>query len=334
MNYKKSIGFLIKIGIVLTSLYFLYAQFKDNLFVQSVNGSSYNLKTFLSSEFLSENFFTICIVVFLMFFNWLLESLKWRFLIKKIENISVLTSLRAVFSGITVSAFTPNRIGEYGGRVFCLSTADRIKAVLITVIGSMSQLLITIVFGSIGIVYVMSNYTDDFSEFWSIDGISFYVIIFVLVLLNLLLLLLFLNTSLFTVFLNKLKFLEKYHKYSEVFSFYNCSELFKVLLYSAFRYAVFTFQYYILLQMCSVNIPYTEVMFLVMSMLFIISVIPTIAITEIGVRAYVAVVILGLASVNISGILSATFLLWIINLLIPSVIGMFFVFTLKFFRKK
>ena len=66
------------------------------------------------------NYSLIFIVVLMMFINWMLESLKWKFMIRKIEAISFFTSFRAIFSGITVSSFTPNRIGEYGGRVFCL----------------------------------------------------------------------------------------------------------------------------------------------------------------------------------------------------------------------
>ena len=54
----------------------------------------------------------------MMFLNWLVEALKWRYMISKIENISIMTAYRAVLTGITVSTFTPNRIGEYGGRVF------------------------------------------------------------------------------------------------------------------------------------------------------------------------------------------------------------------------
>ena len=89
----------------------------------------------------------ISLVVLMMLLNWFLESLKWRFLISKIERVTIKRSVRAIFSGITVSAFTPNRVGEYAGRVFCLDKGDRIQAVLITVIGSMAQLITTIVFG-------------------------------------------------------------------------------------------------------------------------------------------------------------------------------------------
>ena len=69
-----------------------------------------------------------------------------------------------------------------------------------------------------------------------------------------------------------------------------------------------------------------------MIMLLIISIIPTIAITEISVRGSVAVSLFGLISFNTIGILSAALALWIINLVLPALIGTFFVFSLKFFR--
>ena len=78
---------------------------------------------------------------------------------------------------------------------------------------------------------------------------------------------------------------------------------------------------------------YFDAIILTMVMLFIISIIPTIAISEIGIRGSVAVYLFSLVSANILGILSATFVLWVINLLLPALIGAFFVFTLKFFRK-
>jgi hypothetical protein len=96
---------------------------------------------------------------------------------------------------------------------------------------------------------------------------------------------------------------------------------------------VFTTQFFILLELFEVSIAYNDAIVLIMSMLFVISVIPTIAITEIGVRGSVAVFLFGLISANTVGILSATFVMWIVNLLLPALIGTIFIFTLKFFRK-
>jgi uncharacterized membrane protein YbhN (UPF0104 family) len=310
---------------VALALFFLYQQLNVKSGVDT--HSIVDIITILKG-----NYIIVIAVFFMMLLNWFLEALKWRFLIAKIEKVSMKRSLRAIFSGITVSAFTPNRVGEYGGRVFCLEKADRIQAVLITVIGSMAQLLTTIIFGSIGLLY-LPTYQSDFSSFFDKVSFAYPVLAFILILLNVLLVLLFLNISVLTNVLTKISFLKKFEKYSGVFSFYSFEELLKVLGYSLARYAVFTTQFFILLQLFDVQILYADAIILIMSMLFVISVIPTIAITEIGVRGSVALFLFGLVSANTVGILSATFVLWVINLLIPSLIGVVFIFTLKFFRK-
>ena len=344
MLSKKTIGFLLKTGIVAFALFFLYEQL-------TVKSSIDQFNSIDILQQIKEHYGILVFVVFMMSINWFLEALKWRFLITKIENISIKRSIRAIFSGITVSAFTPNRVGEYGGRVFCLEKANRIQAVIITIIGSMAQLVTTIVFGSIGLLLLL-KYKSELSQmiptieltypshllkylFQTITTIEFAypILVFFLVLFNVLLIAVFLNASIFSDLLSKIKFLKKYKKYNEVFSFYNSTELAKVLWYSVARYAVFTTQFFILLQLFGVNITYPDAIVLIMTMLFIISVIPYSPVTDLGVRGFVATFLFGLISPNTVGILSATFVLWIINLLLPALIGTLFIFTLKFFRK-
>ena len=325
MKSKKAISFLLKISIVALALFFLYDQLKSNISFRQFDLNN----IFLT---LKNNISVLILVIFLMFLNWFVESLKWRFLISKIEKVSIKTSLRAVFSGITVSSFTPNRVGEYGGRVFCLKYADRIQGVLITVIGSMAQLIVTIVFGLVGIL-LLPNLMPSFDLFLKDLEFSYPIILFVVILLSTLLILLFLNASVFTVLLSKFRFLTKFSKYSKVFSFYSSSELLEVLVYSFVRYIIFTSQYFILLNIFSVEVSYINSMILITTMLFVVSVIPTVAIAEIGIRGSVALYLFGLLSNNSIGILSATFCLWIINLVLPALIGIIFIFTLRFFRK-
>ena len=325
MLSRKTIGFLLKIGIVAFALFFLYQQLTSKSSVEQFDLDQVLVK-------LQENYIVVTVVILMMFLNWFLESLKWRFLISKIEKVSIKRSIRAIFSGITVSAFTPNRVGEYGGRVFCLEKADRFKGVLITVIGSMAQLVTTIVFGSIGIL-LLPNLMPEFDSLLSNIVFAYPIMLFLLILLNVLLVTLFLNASVFSVVLSKIKFLRKFKKYNEVFSFYNSSELLEILLYSVGRYIIFTTQFFIFLQVFDVQIGYVDAMILITTMLLVISIIPTIAITEIGIRGSVALFLFGLVSVNAIGILSATFVMWVINLLLPALIGTIFIFSLKFFRK-
>ena len=325
MLSKKTIGFLLKTGIVAFALFFLYEQLTAKSNVEQFNGD-------VILQQIEDHYSVLIVIALMMFLNWFLEALKWQFLISKIEKISITRSIRAVFSGITVSAFTPNRVGEYGGRVFCLEKADRLQAVLITIIGSMAQLVTTIFFGCIGLLF-FPKYHPEFSLMLDSIEFGYPILIFLIVLLNVLMILLFLNSSLLSTILSRIKFLAKYKKYIEVFSFYNSAELAKVLCLSIARYFVFTTQFFILLHLFDVDIAYNDAIILIMIMLFIVSIIPTIAITEIGVRGSVAIFLFGLLSANTTGIFSATFIIWIINLLLPALIGTVFIFSLKFFRK-
>ena len=280
-------------------------------------------------DIIINNYSLIFIVVLMMFINWMLESLKWKFMIRKIEAISFFTSLRAIFSGITVSSFTPNRIGEYGGRVFCLEKSDRIQAVFITILCSMAQLLTTIIFGSFAFFILHEQFLED--QYFIIEISRFSLL--VLFVLNILFVLAYFNVAFLINFLLKFSFFNFLRQYINVISLFNFKDLLVTFLYSVFRYLVFSTQFLILLHVFSVDISLYDAILSVMLVFFFITLTPTITIAEIGVRGSMALLVFLKFSPNVIGILSSTFLLWIINLIIPAIIGSFFIFSLKFFRK-
>ena len=61
---------------------------------------------------------------------------------------------------------------------------------------------------------------------------------------------------------------------------------------------------------------------------------PTIGFTELPVRAAASVLILGLFSNNILGIQVASFGIWLINLVLPAIIGSIFMFRIKIMKVK
>ena len=317
MPLKKYLSIIIKIVIVFFSFYFIYHQLVENKSFEELDISAL-------IDTVKKNKVYLIGVILMMFLNWLVEALKWRYMISKIENISIMTAYRAVFTGITVSTFTPNRIGEYGGRVFCLEKGDRIKAVFITVLCSMSQLLVTILFGSISLFILFDEILID-KTFLSVS---------LLILLNLFLLFSYFNISHIVNFLGKFKLIKSFKKYLEVLVMYNYKDLIIAFIYSNTRYFIFSLQFIILLHIFGINISFMDAILSVMLIFFFITITPTITIAEIGVRGSVAIFVLGLFSSNDIGILSSTTLLWLINLIIPAIIGSFFIFSLKFFRSK
>jgi len=283
----------------------------------------------------------LALVVLLMIVNWGIESWKWKFLIGKIEKIGFFKSFQAVLTGVSISSFTPNRIGEFFGRVFILQKASHIEGILITILGSMSQLLITILGGSVALLVFLPHFLSG-TVFG--HGYLYYTFLAVVVSLNLLLLGLFYNISYVAIwkeilFKNRLR---KFRKFLRVFTFYHHKEITGIILLSFFRYLVFSFQFFLLLRLLGVVLPFFHAQLLISLIFFIMAMVPTIALAELGIRGSVSLYIFGLyfsqtGPINNAFVLpvfaSAT-LLWLINLGIPALAGTLFLFRLQFFRNQ
>ena len=90
----------------------------------------------------------ILILVFcLMLLQWTLEAKKWQLLMKPIDEISMRTALSAIFRGISFSMSTPNRLGEFAGRILFLPNSMRLAGTSLTFIGNFAQLIVTLIFG-------------------------------------------------------------------------------------------------------------------------------------------------------------------------------------------
>lgn len=331
---RKTGNILIRLTVVVFTIVFIYDQLIYRKDISSLI-EDFNLIT--------DGFWTN-VLLFIAFglipINLLIESFKWRYLIGKLEKVSFLKAVKAVFAGITVSMIMPNRVGDYLGRVFILKKADRLQAVLSTILGSLAQLLTTLIYGLIALVLFFPEYLDISIRFnfWVYVGviISAIAAIFTLVFA-------FLNFSIFSVLIRRIsgRYYGVIEKYSEVFSWYNQQELLNVLLLSMLRYMVFSLQFFLLLQVFGVKIDYFAAMILIAVVYFLMTIVPTIALTEIGVRGSVSLYVfqhhfeyVGLWNPEIAiGVVSASSVLWLFNIVLPAVIGSGFVFNLKFFRK-
>ncbi len=319
---KRDIGLALKVVIALLAVGFIIRELR-------MRDATTDLLDDLRFLYERPRFEEFTILLLAMLANWALEAYKWRVLIASIEDISLWRSMKAVFSGVTIAFFTPNRVGEYGGRVFHLQKADRIDAVLLTVVGSYAQLTVTIVSGLLGLMF----YLPLFEGTGPLSSVQYGFIALGMVALCAFLVLLFLNTRLLSVVLRKLHLPKGMMRYARVFEAHSPQSLARVLIASAGRYAIFTAQFFLLLRIFNVDVGYGEALMMIAMTYFVMTGIPTIAITEVVTRGSVAVYFLSQISDNVSGIVSASSLLWLINLVIPALFGVVTIFGLRFFRK-
>jgi uncharacterized membrane protein YbhN (UPF0104 family) len=319
---RRNIGLFIKVVIAFVALWFIYqeVQVKDR-----ETDLSFGIDFLLATEQLPY----LLGLVLLMLINWTLEAYKWKTLIQHIEKISMWKSLKAIFSGITIAIFTPNRIGEYGGRIFHLQKADRIDATLLTIVGSYAQLVVTLTTGIIASIFFIPNHVG----IGPLTPVQFNLIGLLMFGVAAFLVVLFLNTRLLTNIIKRSPIPKKYYHYAEVFQYHSTGTLWRVFLASLGRYMIFTFQFFLLLRIFDVAVNYADAMMMISMTYFVMTAVPTIAITELVTRGAVATKFLEILSPNVSGIVSASSMLWLINLAVPALIGVIFIFQLKFFRK-
>ena len=332
---KKIYSLSIKIAIIIISFGFIYRQlfFKKN--------TTELFLFFKQFSFSNEAKALLILVFLLMFVNWGLESLKWKYLLSKIENISFIKAFKAIFCSATFNTFMPNRTGDFAGRIFFLKKANYWEGVFITAIGSFSQLLITVSAGLLSGLYFVSNFTllQIYFSAYSL-GITYISVIAV----NILLFFLFFNISFLTMLLRRIPFFKatKLKIYTRIFSIYSAKNLLNVLLLSLFRYIVFIFQFFVLLKIFNVQISFVDA-FPILSLNFlIVTIIPTFALSELGVRGSVAFILFDyyfnahqiMYGQLAFAVIAATTTLWLINLIIPAIAGSLFIFNLNFFRKK
>ena len=256
-----------------------------------------------------------------MFVQWFVEAQKWRFLLFKVQYLNLGQSMKAIFSGLSVSFLTPNRTGEFLGRIIFISKGNRIKASIITFIGNYSQLLTTITIGLISLFYLPNYFNTD--EY--LDRNYYYIIIFfTLIISNILYFFTNKIYDLASIFSKKNKYLSQI----EVFKIYSNKELLIAYLYSMFRYIIFVIQYYIAFLTFDIHISLIDFVILKPIYILFVTAIPTVSITDAGVRVSSALAIFALVDIS-TNIISATIIVWIVNLVIPSLIGLLFFNKLK-----
>lgn len=288
----------------------------------------------IRSGFRVEQLEKLILVLALMLLNWAIEAKKWQVLVSGIQTISFWRAYRAIFSGQSLGFNTLNGLGEPAGRVIFLEEGNRLRGVLHTWVGGMSQIIVTVVSGILGLLYLRFAILDGIhsleglSIVW-LDGLvyttSVGIIIFILM---------YFRLSWLVQVLEKIPFIAKHKFFVEKLEDFHWRELTRLLFFSLFRYLVIVVQYVLLLQVFEVNVNWVSAAALVSVMLQVLLIVPSISLAELGFRGKISLYLFGLISPNTIGIISTVGSLWVINQVIPAIAGSLFILGVRLFRNK
>lgn len=301
----KGLSLLLKLLVFSATLYFIY--------IKVVKNDNFISLSEIFFHFSRKEFLLLALVVMLMPLNWLLESLKWKKLLKDIETITLVTSLKAVWAGLTINNWIPNRMAEFLGRMLFLKKENRNQSVSCTLTGGLAQFSVTIIWGVFSIFLV---YSGLFSKSY----------LLLAVVISVFLLVFYFNLNALNFITKRFRFFEKY---TNVLTFYNIRQLTGILIISSIRYFVYLLQYFLILKTYSINIGFVEGISGVSVVFLIQALLPSVTLTEIGTRGAAVLFVFerfGAAPVNL---LLSAYTLWVINIIIPTLFGVFFILKIK-----
>jgi hypothetical protein len=271
-------------------------------------------------------------VLVLMFVNWGIEARKWQVLLSGLHRISFLQSFKAILSGVAFSLNTPNRIGEYGGRVLFIPAENRIRAISLTIAGSFSQLLVTLSLGAAGLFFLSDEFarTEIFNALRIWMTVLKTLVIFAVVIGFVI----YFRLSWLIRGVEKLPGFERLVKHIAVLEGMNVTILLRVLALSLTRFMVFIIQYVLMLQLMQVEISWWQGFWSVSVLFLLLATIPTIALLELGLRWEYSIMLFSLFSTNIVGMYAAATGIWLINLVLPAMAGSLFLLGIRIYKSK
>ncbi|CAA6825391.1 MAG: Unknown protein [uncultured Aureispira sp.] len=275
----------------------------------------------------------LLVVLILMPLNWFFETQKWLALMRKIESISFYQALKVVLVGLSLSLFTPNRVGEYGGRVMMVSKGNRLHAVWATMVGISSQWIVLVVGGwwaLMGAFYL---------DFMPINMTLLGSLILLGGIASVFLLIIYFNLKQVVRYGARFKWTQKWAKKMSAspFDYYTNRELIQALIYSGTRYLIYSFQYLCLLYFFGFQAAVFATFLGILIVYLLQTGIPLPPSTGLLARGNIALLIFGYLSIiegTAMAVLSATFSLWMLNVVLPSILGAFFVARLGWNEKE
>ena len=267
------------------------------------------------------NIYLILLSFLLSFVNVYLQFYKWKItanvILQEKHNSKVWLSL---FYGFSAGVFTPARIGEYFGRALVFKNKSLLQVTLATLLDKIFPLFVITFLGSISsILFIYYNYRISYLLTISLFIVLFLLFYFVLILIF--------NDKFWEGFIftrlkdsQKLKWL-----FEKIKVFRNLDKKYatKMFIFSGLFYLCFVLQYAILVAAFSNHSNYLIYLWAGTLMIFTKTVIPPVSLGELGIREGASIFfITQFGELSTTGF-NASIFLFIINILIPSVIGLF-----------
>ncbi|MFO0358141.1 MAG: lysylphosphatidylglycerol synthase domain-containing protein [Sphingobacteriaceae bacterium] len=305
MKSKKLISILLKSVIGIGSFAIIYWRVKSDFTpdnIQLLKQALFNLTSFV--------FIFISFILFPV--NWAIESYKWKLITAQTQEISFKTAMRSVYAGICIGNLAPGRATEFLAKIHFFKAENKLTVTVLHFVNGMFQLSITIFFGvlSLFIRSVTSNEPSSLLHVASITLSIIVMLVFILILFNI---------NRFVGWMYKRFNRDNYEELKPIV--WSKKLLIQLFGFSIIRFWVFTFQFVLLLFIFKTEANYIHLFASIFIYFLFTTIIPMFSVIEAAVRTAIALIVFSDLGISNSGLAIVAILLWLINIVLPSVVG-------------
>ena len=295
--------FIIKLLIVIAAFYFIYHQLANN--------TQLDWDKFLVLFRKNQSVAGISFLLFLSFWNRYFEILKWQNLAQEVQVISKLEATKQVLAALTLGVFTPVGVGEYVGKALYFEKKDAKKIVFLNLICNGIQVLILGFFGLLS-MFILGHWKWSFLLLASFTAIILITFFTKRILIH--------GYSIEKIISKIIGIPSNIHQ--------------KNIVLGILRYLVLIHQFYFLLVAFDVDLPYLILITTIATVYLLASIIPSFQFIDFALKGSLAVYFFGLLGVNEWITVFVTALMWVLNIVLPVIIGSYYVLLFKFNLKK
>lgn len=280
---------------------------------------------FISLKSINLIYFSIAVV--LAFLNVFIQFIRWKTLLRnEFSNLNESSIFKSLLIGFSAGTFTPARSGEYFLRKLPLKELNLSSVITLTFIDKMMLLLNVIFWGSLVsfgmmIFYYQVDYFVSASLF--IIFISFFTALFLTI-----------YSKRFYNYLREIKqrFNIKFQflkKLIEPLSDLNNQLVSKLVLLGFLNLLIIVVEFVFIILSFDSQLHFGNLVVAAMMVYFSKTLIPSITLGEIGIRESAAIYFFGLFGASESIAFNSSMMLFFLNLLLPSLIGLYFLLRFK-----
>lgn len=249
--------------------------------------------------------------MFLLSLNIGFEAWKWQFVLKPIEDKSILDCIKIILAGKSLNVISPFGIGDGFSRYAGLAAANKIQIFAGLAIDRVSQMVPTFVCGAISVYYLVQ-------EGMNVPMNDLFLGIGVLGVLGL--------SGVSAIYLLK----QKIKRFLTLIRLLSWERILKILMLSVGRYGVFLLQFYLVFWALGNQLSVTTTLLGIAWIFLIKTLVPDMSVLgDLVKREISATLFFSFFVSDLSVVLVAGFLVWVINIVLPALLGLFFVSDLN-----